>query len=183
MIEQLIPLLTGGIGGLVGGNLLAKLAGGSNVGAGSGSIIGIIGGDRRPIFVGARDWPNHWRSPEQWPRSHDADRQSRFRRRRRWSAWHCLGHHSPHGRLERAFGPARYACWSFWSPIDIVEWGRKGSQARTVHTNPQLNAISRLHSLDRLRRKATKADRSAASSRRSLTTLDASDGRLTKPPA
>ena len=44
MIDQLIPLVTGGAGGLLGGNILGKIAGGSSVGVGSNTLIGIIGG-------------------------------------------------------------------------------------------------------------------------------------------
>ena len=51
MLEQLIPLASGGLGGLIGGNILGKLAGGRAASAGSNSLVGIIGGTVVATFM------------------------------------------------------------------------------------------------------------------------------------
>jgi len=52
MLEQLIPLATGGAGGLVGGNILGALFRKSGMGVGSSSLVGIIGGALATQFLG-----------------------------------------------------------------------------------------------------------------------------------
>lgn len=52
MLEQLIPLATGGAGGLLGGNLLGSLFRKSGVGVGSSSMVGIIAGAVATYFLG-----------------------------------------------------------------------------------------------------------------------------------
>jgi len=52
MLEQLIPLATGGAGGLLGGNLLGALFRRSGVGVGSSSIVGIAAGAIATYFLG-----------------------------------------------------------------------------------------------------------------------------------
>ena len=52
MLEQLIPLATGGLGGLLGGNVTGALFRKSGMGAGSSSMVGIIAGVVATYFLG-----------------------------------------------------------------------------------------------------------------------------------
>ena len=51
-MEAFIPALTGAIGGLFGGNFLARLIGGSQVGLSTGSLVGIVGGIVGQFLIG-----------------------------------------------------------------------------------------------------------------------------------
>jgi len=52
MIEQLIPLATGGLGGLLGGNITGALFRKSGMGIGSSSLFGIVAGAAATYFLG-----------------------------------------------------------------------------------------------------------------------------------
>lgn len=52
MIENLIPLLVGGGGGLVGGNIIGSLFRGKGVGAGSSTLVGVAAGALATHFFG-----------------------------------------------------------------------------------------------------------------------------------
>lgn len=52
MIEQLIPLLTGGAGGLVGGNVIGAAFRNAGVTTASSSIVGVIAGAIATHFFG-----------------------------------------------------------------------------------------------------------------------------------
>ncbi len=52
MLEQLIPLATGGLGGLLGGNAAGSMFRKTGVGAGSSSIVGMIAGAAATYFFG-----------------------------------------------------------------------------------------------------------------------------------
>lgn len=52
MLELLLPLLTGGAGGAIGGNLLGGLLGKAGGGVASRSLIGIVGGALATKFLG-----------------------------------------------------------------------------------------------------------------------------------
>ena len=52
MLEQLIPLATGGLGGLLGGNATGAMFRKSGMGAGSSSMVGIIAGAIASYFLG-----------------------------------------------------------------------------------------------------------------------------------
>ncbi|MEL7304005.1 MAG: hypothetical protein AAGJ53_09965 [Pseudomonadota bacterium] len=52
LLMQFLPLITGGAGGLVGGNILGALFRKGGMGVGSSSLIGIIGGALATQFLG-----------------------------------------------------------------------------------------------------------------------------------
>ncbi len=52
MLEQLLPLIAGGAGGLVGGNVTGALFRKAGVGLGSSSIVGIAAGALATHFFG-----------------------------------------------------------------------------------------------------------------------------------
>ena len=52
MLEQLIPLATGGLGGLLGGNATGSMFRKSGMGAGSSSMVGIAAGAIASYFLG-----------------------------------------------------------------------------------------------------------------------------------
>ena len=52
MLEQLIPLATGGLGGLLGGGAAGSMFRNSGVTAGSSSVVGIITGAIATYFFG-----------------------------------------------------------------------------------------------------------------------------------
>lgn len=52
MLEQLLPLLAGGGGGILGGNIIGSLFRNSGVGAGSSTVVGAITGAIASYFFG-----------------------------------------------------------------------------------------------------------------------------------
>lgn len=52
MLEQLIPLVTGGLGGLLGGNATGAMFRKSGMGVGSSSVVGMIAGAIATYFLG-----------------------------------------------------------------------------------------------------------------------------------
>ena len=52
MLEQLIPLATGALGGLLGGNTTGAMFRKTGMGAGSSSMIGMIAGTVPTYFFG-----------------------------------------------------------------------------------------------------------------------------------